>query len=143
MIHRIAHAVMHWMVQRYKSYNNYNNNLIKLGGFVMRLAVVSSDGENVDLHLGKGRSVYVYDYDEELEFVEMRTVEIAEDSKHQGGKVIKACSDCDVLFSAQYGFKSKIKAENAGIKLVMDEGPIEDVIKRYLDHVEFMKKSIM
>lgn len=105
----------------------------------MRLAVVSSDGENVDLHLGKGNSVYVYDYDGEIEFVEMRSVEIAEDSKHQGGKVIKACQDCDVLISVQFGFKSKIKADDAGIKLVMDEGPIDEVLKRYIDHYNFMK----
>ena len=105
----------------------------------MRLAVVSSDGENVDLHLGKGKSVYVYDYDSELSFVEMRSVEIAEDSKHQGSKVLKACEDCDVLISVQFGFKSKVKAEDQGIKLVMDEGPIDEVLKRYIDHVEFMK----
>ena len=105
----------------------------------MRLAVVSSDGENVDLHLGKGKSVYVYDYEDELSFVEMRSVEIAEDSKHQGSKVLKACEDCDVLISVQFGFKSKIKAEDQGIKLVMDEGPIGEVLKRYINHVEFMK----
>ncbi len=107
---------------------------------MMRLAVVSSDGKNVDLHLGKGKSVYVYDYDDELVFVEKRNVEIAEDAKHQGGKVIKTCSDCDILISVQYGFKSKIKAENANLKLVMDEGPVDEVLKRYIDHVEFMKK---
>ena len=106
----------------------------------MRLAVVSSDGKNVDLHLGKGKSVYVYDYEDELSFVEMRSVEIAEDSKHQGSKVLKACEDCDVLISVQFGFKSKIRAEDQGIKLVMDEGPIDEVLKRYIDHVEFMKK---
>lgn len=105
----------------------------------MRLAVVSSDGVNVDLHLGKGKSVYVYDYNEDVNFVEKRDVEIAEDAKHQGGKVIKACEDCDVLISVQYGFKSKIKAEDAGIKLVEDEGPISDVLKRYIDHYNFMK----
>ena len=105
----------------------------------MRLAVVSSDGENVDLHLGRGKSVYVYDYGDELEFVERRDIEIADDAKHQGGKVIKTCSDCDVLICVQYGFKSKIKAEDAGIKLVMDEGPIDDVVKRYINHVNFMK----
>ena len=103
----------------------------------MRLAVVSSDGANVDLHLGRGKNIYIYD---DLDFVEMREVEIVEDSKHQGGKVIKACEDCDVLIAVQYGFKSKIKAEDAGIRLVMDEGPIEEVIKRYLDHVEFMNQ---
>ena len=105
----------------------------------MRLAVVSSDGKNVDLHLGRGNSIYVYDYDDELTFVENRNLEIAEDSKHQGGKVIKACEDCDVLFCVQYGFTSKIKAEDANIKLVMDEGPIDEVLQRYIDHVEFMK----
>lgn len=105
----------------------------------MRIAVVSSDGKNVDLHLGKGRSVCVYDIGDEISFVEKRNVEIAEDSKHQGGKVLKACIDCDVLIAVQYGFKSKIKADDQGIKLVMDEGPIDDVLKRYVDHVNFMK----
>ena len=104
----------------------------------MRLAVVSSDGENVDLHLGKGKTVYVYDYGDELTFVEKRDVEISQDSKHQGGKVIKACNDCDVLIAVQYGFKSKIKAEDAGIKLVMDEGPIDEVLQRYIDHYNFI-----
>ena len=102
----------------------------------MKIAVVSSDGENVDLHLGKGKSLYIYD---DLDFVEKRDVEISEDEKHQGGKIIKACSDCDVLISVQYGFKSKIKADDEGIKLVMDEGPIGEVLKRYLEHIDFIK----
>ena len=55
----------------------------------MRLAVVSSDGANVDLHLGRGKSVYVYDYDEDISIVEKREVEIADDERHQGGKVIR------------------------------------------------------
>lgn len=109
----------------------------------MRLAVVSSDGENVDLHLGKGNSIYVYDYDGELSFIEHRELEINQNLKHQGSKVINACKDCDVLICAQYGFKSKIKADDANIKLVIDEGPIDIVLKKYIDHVEFMKKSIM
>lgn len=109
----------------------------------MRLAVVSSDGKNVDLHLGKGSSIYIYEYDGELSFVERRDIKIAQDSKHQGGKVIKKCSDCDVLICVQYGFKSKIKAEDAGIKLVMDEGPIDEVLERYINHVNFMKKNIV
>lgn len=106
----------------------------------MRLAVVSSDGKNVDLHLGRGKSVYVYDYEDELGFVERRDVEIADDAKHQGGKVIKTCGDCDVLIAVQYGFKSKIKADDAGIRLVMDEGPVDEVLQRYIDHYKFMNE---
>ncbi len=109
-----------------------------MGEIGMRLAVVSSDGENVDMHLGRGKSVYVYDYNDDLNFVEKREVEISDDAKHQGGKVISACSDCDVLISVQFGFKSKIKAEDAGIKLVMDEGPVDEVLQRYIDHYNFM-----
>ena len=104
----------------------------------MRLAVVSSDGKNVDLHLGRGKSVYIYDYADELKFVERRDVEIFEDAKHQGGKVIKACHDCDVLIAVQFGFKSKIKADDAGIRLVMDDGPVDEVLQRYIDHYNFM-----
>ena len=71
--------------------------------------------------------------------MERRDVEISDDAKHQGGKVIKMCNDCDVLIAVQYGFKSKIKADDAGIKLVMDEGPVDEVLQRYIDHVNFMK----
>lgn len=106
----------------------------------MRIAVVSSDGKNVDLHLGKGSSVYVYDYEEELEFVESRQIAISEDSKHQGSKVLKTCEDCQVIISTQYGFKSKIKADDMNIKLVTDEGSVGEVLKRYTDHYNFMKK---
>lgn len=107
----------------------------------MRLAVVSSDGKNVDLHLGRGKSVFIYDYDEEVEFVEKRVVTLDDDAKHQGGKVIQVCSDCDVLIAVQYGFKSKVRADDAGIRLIMDEGPIDEVLKRFVDHDRFMKSS--
>lgn len=106
----------------------------------MRIAIVSSDGENVDLHLGKGSSVYIYDYEKELKFVESRKIAISKDSKHQGSKVLKVCEDCQVVISIQYGFKSKVKADEMGIKLVTDEGPIDEVLKRYINHYNFMKK---
>ena len=31
----------------------------------MRIAVASSNGEDVDLHFGKAHSLYVYEYDED------------------------------------------------------------------------------
>ena len=79
-------------------------------------------------------AVFVYDYEDGLNFVEKRAVDIDENSKHQGSKVLKACEDCDVLIAVEYGFKSKIKAEDMGIKIVTDEGPIDDVLNRYIDH---------
>ena len=124
MIKKIARVCIHWTAPSFKE------------EIKMRIGIVSSDGENVDLHLGKAKSVYIYDGED---FVEKRDVEISQDSKHQGGKVIKACNDCDVLIAVQYGFKSKIKADDAGIKLVMDEGSVSEVLNRYLEHVDFIK----
>lgn len=105
----------------------------------MRIAIASSNGKDVDLHLGRASSLYIYDYDDEkTSFVETRTLEIGE-GKHQGGKIIKACEDCDVIIAVQYGFKSKIKAQDANIKLVSDEGPLEEVLQRYINHYNFMR----
>lgn len=105
----------------------------------MRIALASSNGETVDLHLGKAVSLAIYDViDDNFNFVEMRNIAIDKDARHQGGDVIKGCGDCDVIISTQYGFKSKIKAEDAGIKLVSDEGPVGEVLQRYIDHYNFM-----
>ena len=96
----------------------------------MRIALASSNGDIVDLHLGKAVSLVIYDvFDNDFDFVETRKLAIDKDAKHQGG---------DVIISTKYGFKSKIKAEDAGIKLVSDEGPVEEVLQRYIDHYNFM-----
>lgn len=107
----------------------------------MKIAVVSSNGQDVDLHLGRGNSLYIYEYDDnDLTFVEHREVDIDLEDKHQGGKVIQACEDCDVIISAQFGFKSKIKANELNIKLVSDESSVNEALKSYIDHYNFMKK---
>ncbi|WP_297980897.1 NifB/NifX family molybdenum-iron cluster-binding protein [uncultured Methanobrevibacter sp.] len=107
----------------------------------MRIAVASSNGEEVDLHFGKASSLYIYEFDEkseELKFVEQRTVEINEEKKHQNPKIIKTISDCKVAICAQFGFKAQIFAEDAGIKLILGEGTVEESLNKYVDHVKFM-----
>ena len=87
----------------------------------MRIAVASTNGENVDLHFGKARSLYVYEYDEDedkFNFIDQRNVEIEADMN---------------------GPKAAIYAEDAGLKLVKDEGTVEEVLRKYIDHVNFMK----
>ena len=47
------------------------------GRLKMRIAVASSNGENVDLHFGKAKSLYVYEYDEKedkFNFIDQRIV---------------------------------------------------------------------
>lgn len=108
----------------------------------MRIAVASSNGENVDLHFGKASSLYVYEYNEEndeFDFIDHRTVEIEMDIKHQNPKIIEAIGDCEVAICEQFGPKAAIYAEDAGLKLVSDEGTVEEVLRKYIDHVNFMK----
>ena len=66
-------------------------------------------------------------------------MEIEKDSKHQNPKIIKALEDCQVAICEEFGFKASIYAEDAGLKLVKDEGTVEDVLKKYTDHVKFLK----
>ena len=112
----------------------------------MRIAVASTNGENVDLHFGKANSLYVYEYDEnedKFNFIDHRTVEIERDIKHQNPKIIKAIEDCEVAICEEFGFKAQIHAEDAGLKLVKDEGTVEETLRKYIDHVNFMKNIKM
>ncbi|MDR3292445.1 MAG: FeMo cofactor biosynthesis protein [Methanobrevibacter sp.] len=106
----------------------------------MKIAIASSDGKNVNLHFGKANSIYIYDFDgENTNYVEHRTVDIIPNEQHQWSKVLNTILDCDVVISLQAGFKPRFGIENAGLKNIEDEGSIEDVLKRYIDHYNFMK----
>ena len=109
----------------------------------MRIAVASSNGKDVNLQFGKAKKLFVYDINgEDIKFVEERNVDVSDEIKHQGSKVIEAVSDCETVIVDQYGPKTKIKAKKANLKIVEDEGPIEEVLKRYIDHVNFMNSPL-
>ncbi len=108
----------------------------------MRIAIASSNGEDLDLHFGKAHTLYVYEYDEEKDefnFIDKRTVEIEMDGKHQNPKIIGALEDCEVAICEQFGPKAQIHAEDAGLKLVKGEGSVKEALRSYIDHVNFMK----
>jgi predicted Fe-Mo cluster-binding NifX family protein len=108
----------------------------------MKIAIASSDGENVDLHFGKANSIYIYDFDgENSKFIEHRTIELLPNEKHQWTKVLNTISDCDIVMSVQTGFKSRFGIEKAGIKSFEVEGSIENVLKKYIDHYKFMNND--
>jgi len=111
----------------------------------MRIAIASSDGKNVDLHFGKANSLCIFDFDDEgnnKTFIEKRTVEIEPDEKHQWMKTLEVINDCDIVICVQAGMKSKFGIKEADIKLLEDEGPIDEVLDRYIDHYKFMKAPL-
>lgn len=113
----------------------------------MKIAVASSDGVNADLHFGKARSFYIYEFEEEKEdsqanLIEKREVTINEGEKHQWQKPLEMIEDCEVVICVQAGMNGKFGLEQKGIKLVEDEGTVEEVLNRYIKHYQFMKRPI-
>ncbi len=111
----------------------------------MKFAVASSDGENIDLHFGKASSVCIFDYDDgKIEFLEKYEIDIDENKHHQGSLIVNFLNNHNIktIFVQQIGFKSKIKVDDAGIKVVVDEGTIEDAVEKYVNHLKFMEKPV-
>jgi predicted Fe-Mo cluster-binding NifX family protein len=107
----------------------------------MKIAITSSDGVNIDLHFGKGNSIYIYDFDgEDTKFIEHRTVEINLNEKHQWQKVLASILDCDVVFAVQFGLKSSFGIEEAGLIKIEEHGAIDDALQHFVNHYKLMKK---
>lgn len=69
--------------------------------------MASSNGKDVNLHFGKAKKLFVYDINgEDIKFVEERNVDVSDEIKHQGSKVIEAVSDCETVIVVQYGPKN-------------------------------------
>jgi len=108
----------------------------------MKIAVATSNCKDVD-HFGKAQNFMIYEFDEEnMVFIERRDSKKIKGEKHQWQKSLDAIKDCEVVICAQAGFKGKFGLKNAGIKLVEDEGTIDEVLERYVNHYKFMKKSL-
>ncbi len=111
----------------------------------MNFAVASTDGENIDLHFGKASSICIFDYDDgEINFLDKYNIDIDEDKHHQGSLIVNFLNNHNIktIFVLQIGFKSKIKVDDAGIKVVVDEGSIKDAVLKYVNHLKFMEKPV-
>jgi predicted Fe-Mo cluster-binding NifX family protein len=105
----------------------------------MKIALASSDGINVNLHFGKAFKFSIYELEgNKPNFLETRKVEKNPDEKHQWDKSLRIIRDCEVVICVQAGIKARIGLKKAGIELLEDEGPVDEVLERYLRHEEFM-----
>ena len=105
----------------------------------MKIALASSDGINVNLHFGKAFKFSIYELEGyKPNFLETREVEKNPDEKHQWDKSLRIIRDCEVVICVQAGIKARIGLKKAGIELLEDGGPVDEVLERYLRHEEFM-----
>ena len=64
------------------------------------------------------------------------------EEKHQWHKGLSILGECEVIIAAQAGMKAKYGIKKANLKLVEDEGTVEDVVERFVNHERFMSNSI-
>ncbi|HMK54184.1 MAG TPA: NifB/NifX family molybdenum-iron cluster-binding protein [Methanobacteriaceae archaeon] len=106
----------------------------------MQIAVATSDKINAD-HFGRAQGFAIYRWEEgEPEYVEYRETNVTPGEKHQWNKGLSILEDCEVIIVAQAGMNAKYGIKQAGLKLVEEEGTVEEVVKSYIKHMEFMKK---
>ena len=101
----------------------------------MRIAVVSTNGKDVDEHFGKAREFLIYDMvNGESVFVEKRAASPLStgDRSHEFDEVkfrevAGTIKDCNRVYAVRIGDRPKMELEKMGIETVLYEGPIADI----------------
>ncbi len=109
----------------------------------MKIAVAVSDDEKFTEHFGKAQKFLIYEFDgDEMRFMEKRESLKILGEKHQWGKSLNVIEDCDVIICLQIGLRAKPALKEIGKKIVEDDGLVEDVLQRFINHQKFMDQSI-
>ncbi|PKL72961.1 MAG: dinitrogenase iron-molybdenum cofactor biosynthesis protein [Methanobacteriales archaeon HGW-Methanobacteriales-2] len=104
----------------------------------MRIAIGTSDRINTE-HFGRAKGFIIYQWNgDESDFVEYIETNINPEEKHQWSKNLSTLEDCEVVIVAQAGMKAKYGIKKANLKLVEDEGTVEEVLERFIKHERFM-----
>ena len=101
-----------------------------------RIAVVSTDGTNVNDHFGMAKRFLIYDCNDKITFVEKRSTETYSvgDPNHpfdpeKFGRIAELLKDCTRIYITKIGDTPAAKLREMGIEPVIYEGPIEDIPK--------------
>lgn len=99
-----------------------------------KIAVVSTDGVNVDEHFGRADHFLIYDRDAPLTLVEKRKTEIwsVGDPNHsfdgeKFGRLTTLLQDCCKVYMTRIGAFPAAKLKEIGIEPVIYKGKIADI----------------
>ncbi len=101
----------------------------------LRIAVVSTDGTNVNDHFGKAKRFLIYDCNDKITFVEERSTEtysVGDPNHHfdaeKFGRIAARLKDCSKIYVTQIGEVPASKLKELGIEPVIYEGPIANIV---------------
>ena len=107
-----------------------------------RIAVATSDGENIDLHFGRADSFDIYDADREgrVTFRERReNTPPCENGIHRDDRLLEAAEtirDCDFVLAARAGPGAQAALAQLGVDVDEIPGNVMDAIDRVLLFLE-------
>jgi nitrogen fixation protein NifB len=100
-----------------------------------RIAVVSTDGTNVNDHFGMAKRFLVYDCNDETTLVEERPTEslsVGDPDHHfdaeKFGRIAALLKDCSKIYVTQIGEVPASKLKELGIEPAIYEGPIANIL---------------
>ena len=101
-----------------------------------RIAVVSTDGINVDDHFGKASRFLIYDLDDQMRWIEERPTEAlsVEDPDHPFDpekffRIATLLKDCCKVYVTRIGEVPAAKLKELGVEPVIYNGAIVDIGK--------------
>jgi len=113
-----------------------------------RIAIASSDGENIDLHFGQAPSFLIYEIREDgTQFVEDREVVLPEkDNVHTGKNIeaiIELLDDCSAVFILRIGMQSARHLYAKGIKYFEVNYPLNHIFNTLIDNMRRGRVKIL
>ncbi|MDY6988599.1 MAG: NifB/NifX family molybdenum-iron cluster-binding protein [Thermodesulfobacteriota bacterium] len=102
-----------------------------------RIAVVSTDGVNVDEHFGKAKRFLIYELDDHMHLVEERLTETLsvgdrghafDPTKFQ--RISSLLKDCARVYVSQIGDVPAAKLRELGLETVIYKGPIGKIVEK-------------
>jgi len=101
----------------------------------LKIAIVSTDGTNVNDHFGMAKRFLIYDCNDKITFVEERSTETYSvgDRNHpfdpeKFGRIAALLKDCSKIYVTQIGEVPASKLKELGIEPVIHEGPIANIV---------------
>jgi nitrogen fixation protein NifX len=99
-----------------------------------RIAIASTDGENIDLHFAKSSQFYIFDvHDKDYAFVEVRkNPEIIRHGEIEFQKIMAILKDCSAIVVSQIGYGAAKYIFSTGIRVFEAPYPIKDVLHKFV-----------
>ena len=101
---------------------------------VHRIAVASTDGENIDLHFAKAFQFYIFDVVDEQEYTFVEVRENPKALRHgeiEFQKIIATLQDCSAIVVSQIGYGAAKYIFSTGIRVFEAPYPISAVLHKF------------